>query len=374
MSTSVPIPIFDGHNDTLLDLHLPKLRGETTRSFFEASDQGHIDLPRARAGGLGGGFFAIFTPSSNHGNMPMPGVSTDIGANISANTSGSGTATGYAMPTAPQVDQATALKFTVDLAANLFRIERQGQGALKVMRNAAELGQCLADGTFAMIFHIEGAEAIDAELNALETLYQAGLRSLGIVWSRPNIFASGVPFAFPSSPDTGPGLTDAGRALVRACNELGIMLDLSHLNEKGFWEVAELSNAPLVATHSGAHALCASARNLTDRQLHAIRASGGMVGVNFHVGFLRADGKRDAETTSLTEIVRHMDYMVEQMGIDHVALGSDFDGATMPGDLRDVAGLPKLMDALSAAGYDEAARRQIAYGNWLRVLEETWRS
>jgi membrane dipeptidase len=370
MSSSVPIPVFDGHNDTLLDLHLPKLRGVSPRNFFAPSDQGHIDLPRAHAGGLGGGFFAIFTPSNTHRNMPMPGVSADIGTDIS----GSGRATGYAMPTAPQVDQATALKFTVDLAANLFRIERQGQGALKVVRNVAELGQCLADGTFAMIFHIEGAEAIDAELNALETLYQAGLRSLGIVWSRPNIFASGVPFAFPSSPDTGPGLTDAGRALVRACNELGILLDLSHLNEKGFWEVAELSNAPLVATHSGAHALCASARNLTDRQLHAICASGGMVGVNFHVGFLRADGKRDAETTSLTEIVRHMDYMVEQMGIDHVALGSDFDGATMPGDLRDVAGLPKLMDALRAAGYDEAARRQIAYGNWLRVLEQTWRS
>jgi membrane dipeptidase len=108
--------------------------------------------------------------------------------------------------------------------------------------------------------------------------------------------------------------------------------------------------------------------------LDAIRASGGMVGVNFHVGFLRADGKRDGATTPLTEIVRHIDYMVEHMGIDHVALGSDFDGATMPGDLRDVAGLPKLMDALRSAGYDESARRQIAYGNWLRVLGQTWRA
>jgi membrane dipeptidase len=98
------------------------------------------------------------------------------------------------------------------------------------------------------------------------------------------------------------------------------------------------------------------------------------VGVNFHVGFLRADGKRDAATTPLTEIVRHLDYMVERMGIDHVALGSDFDGATMPGDLRDVTGLPKLMEALAAAGYDEAARRQIAYGNWLRVLGKIWRA
>jgi membrane dipeptidase len=280
--------------------------------------------------------------------------------------------TSSAIPIAAEVDQLTALKFTVDLAADLFRLEREAQGAIKVVRNVAEMVQALADGTFAMIFHIEGAEAIDANLNALEALYQAGLRSLGIVWSRPNIFASGVPFAFPASPDTGPGLTEAGKALVKACNELGILVDLSHLNEKGFWDVAKLSTAPLVATHSGAHALCASTRNLTDPQLDAIRESGGMVGVNFHVGFLRADGKRDAATTSLTEIVRHVDYMVERMGIDHVALGSDFDGAVMPGDLRDVAGLPKLMEALGAAGYDEAELRQIAYGNWLRVLQQTW--
>jgi membrane dipeptidase len=234
------------------------------------------------------------------------------------------------------------------------------------------MAQALADGVLAMIFHIEGAEAIDSDLKALETLYQAGLRSVGIVWSRPNIFASGVPFAFPAGPDTGPGLTDAGKRLVKACNELGILIDLSHLNEKGFWDVAQISSAPLVATHSCVHALCASTRNLTDKQLDAIRASNGIVGVNYNVPFLRADGARDAATTGVSEIVRHVDYMVEHMGIDHVALGSDFDGATMPGDLKDVAGLPKLMDALTKAGYDEAALRQIAYGNWLRILGQTW--
>jgi membrane dipeptidase len=357
MPASLPkipaIPVFDGHNDTLLVLHLPGFSEGHARDFFAESTHGHIDLPRARAGGMGGGFFAIFTPS--------PRSEESGSALTSANP-----------PVAAEVDQLTALKFTVDVAADLFRIERAGKGQLKVVRNLAEMAQCLADGTFAMIFHIEGCEAIDADLNALETLYQAGLRSLGIVWSRSNIFASGVPFRFPSSPDTGPGLTDAGKRLVKACNELGVLVDLSHLNEKGFWDVEKLSTAPLVATHSGAHALSASSRNLTDKQLDAIRASGGMVGVNFHVGFLRADGGRDGAATSLSEIVRHIDYMVERMGIDHVAFGSDFDGAVMPGDLRDVAGLPKLMDALAASGYDEAARRQIAYGNWLRVLGETW--
>jgi membrane dipeptidase len=225
----------------------------------------------------------------------------------------------------------------------------------------------------AIIFHIEGAEAIDPNLDTLYVLREAGLRSLGIVWSRANVFASGVPFHFPLSPDVGPGLSDAGRALVQTCNELGIMLDLSHLNEKGFWDVAHLSQAPLVATHSCAHALCPSARNLTDKQLDAVAESGGIVGINYHVGFLRTDGDSKAET-SLSEIVRHLTYIADRIGIDHVALGSDFDGATMPGDLKDVAGLPKLIAALQTHGYDEAALRKIAYQNWLRVLGQTWKA
>ena len=167
------------------------------------------------------------------------------------------------------------------------------------------------------------------------------------MWSRPNAFAEGVPFRFPASPDTGAGLTAAGRELVRACNRLGILVDLSHLNEAGFWDVAALSDAPLVATHSNAHALCAASRNLLDPQLDAIRDSDGIVGVNFAVTFLREDGLLVPETP-ITEIVRHVDYLVERMGIDHVAFGSDFDGAVMPQELGGVAGLPKLVDG--AAG------------------------
>ena len=146
------------------------------------------------------------------------------------------------------------------------------------------------EGQVTAIVHMEGAEPIAADLSNLEEWYERGLRSIGLVWSRPNDFAEGVPFRFPSSPDTGPGLTEAGRELVRACNRLGILLDLSHLNEAGFWEVAALSNAPLVATHSNAHALCAASRNLIDAQLDAIRESNGVVGVNFAITFLREDG------------------------------------------------------------------------------------
>jgi membrane dipeptidase len=353
MSIINPLPILDGHNDTLLELHLADPPNDY--SFFVRNERGHIDLPRAREGGLGGGFFAIFTPAK-----PEP---PDLTATDPSTTA--------ALAPIP-VELAYAQQFTLAMAARLFRLEAEANGEVKVVRTVNELLACLNQGVLAVIFHIEGAEAIDANLDMLYVLYQAGLRSLGIVWSRPNIFGYGVPFRFPGPPDSGPGLTQVGRDLVRESNRLGIMIDLSHLNEKGFWDVASLSTAPLVASHSGVHALCPSPRNLTDKQLDAIKESGGLVGVNFHVGFLRTDGQPNVDTP-LTEIVKHINYMVERMGIEHVALGSDFDGARMPKELGDVAGLPKLMAALQESGYDQIALRKIAFENWVRVLEQTWR-
>jgi membrane dipeptidase len=128
-----------------------------------------------------------------------------------------------------------------------------------------------------------------------------------------------------------------------------------------------------VATHSNAHALCASTRNLTDKQLDAIKESDGMVGLNFAVGFLREDGKND-EDTPLDVMVRQIDYLAERVGIDRVGFGSDFDGAKMPRELGDVAGLPKLIAALRAHGFDDAALRKIAHENWQRVLGKTWKA
>ena len=150
------------------------------------------------------------------------------------------------------------------------------------------------------------------------------------------------------------------------------MLDLSHLNERGFWDVAGLSDAPLIASHSNVHAICPSARNLTDRQLAAIRESDGLVGLNYHVGFTRPDGKREVDTP-LDDYVRHVDYLVEQLGIDRVGLGSDFDGCTVSAAIGDVTGQPRLLAALASHGYDDAALRKIAHENWLRVLRKTWK-
>ena len=143
------------------------------------------------------------------------------------------------------------------MAGHLMWMERRGD--LSICRSVDAIEAANGAGKIAAVLHMEGAEAI-ADLDALHLWHAAGLRSLGPVWSRPTRYGHGVPFAFPSSPDTGPGLTEAGRDLVRECNGLRIMLDLSHLNEKGFDDVARLSDAPLVASHSCAHAVAPSSR------------------------------------------------------------------------------------------------------------------
>ncbi|HJT59344.1 MAG TPA: dipeptidase [Ktedonobacteraceae bacterium] len=357
MTTTNTLPIIIGHNDTLLNLYLPERGGG--RDFFIRSDKGHIDLPRAQEAGLAGGFFAIFVPPESPGEA-APRLNIKV------------TEKGYEIPMQAAIDPAYARRVTIAMMASLFRLEAASEGQLKVVRTTGELEACVRENVLAAILHFEGAEAIDPGLDALEVFYQAGLRSLGIVWSRPNAFAEGVPFRYPHSPDTGPGLTDAGKELVRACNHLGIMLDLSHLNEQGFWDVARLSDAPLVATHSNAHTISPSTRNLTDKQLAAIKESQGLVGLNFSVGDLRQDGRNDPDIP-LAQIVNHMDYLVEQLGIDCIALGTDFDGTRVPLEIGDVTGLPRLVEALRERGYDDEALHKLAYQNWQRVLSKTWK-
>jgi len=338
------VPFFDGHNDTLLLLHE---RAAGPRPFLDGTG-GHLDLPLVRRGGLAAGFFAVFIPNdpaqpaAAAGELPAP------------------------------LDLGHAQQVTHAMIAMLQRIERTAPGAVRVVRTVAELDAARDTAALAAVLHLEGADAIDESLNALEVYHQAGVRSLGIVWSRPNRFGNGVPFRFPHDPDIGAGLSDAGKALVRACNELGIVIDLSHLNAAGFRDVAAHSQAPLVATHSNVHAICPSPRNLTTWQLDAIRDSGGMVGVNLHVGFLRPDGLRTSET-SLDVVVDHFVALVEHLGIGHVGLGSDFDGALMPADLADAGRLQTLAQALRRRGFTDTDVRRLAYDNWRDVLIRTWR-
>ena len=339
--------VFDGHNDALTRHdHALMVSGRSG---------GHLDLPRMRAGGVRGGIFAVFTPSPGGDDWEL--VPREDGV--------------LEVAPALSVEHGVAAAYATTVAGRLLALERAG--AVRVAREVGDLDQAPADeGPPVAVLHLEGAEAIDPQLEALDLWYEAGLRSLGPVWSRPNAFGHGVPFISPSSPDTGPGLTGAGRGLVRRCAELGIMVDLSHLNEAGFWDVARLDLGPLVASHSAAHALCPASRNLTDAQIDAVGASGGLIGIVFAVAFLRSDFADDPDTP-LSLVAQHARYVADRIGVAHVALGSDYDGTTIPAELGDVAGTPRLLEALRGAGFDDEDLGRIAWGNWRRVLGAWWR-
>jgi membrane dipeptidase len=338
--------VFDGHHDAL------------TASSSDALARGHgagaFDLPLARAGGVVASIWAIFTPS--------PEGDRGCGPRI---TNG-----GYEVPYAPGVPRRDAFRHALECAGHLLTLERDGR--LRVARTVLDLDAAAATGLHAAILHLEGAEAIDPALASLATWYALGLRSLGVCWSRPNAFGHGVPLRFPSTPDVGPGLTEAGCELVRRCNDLGILVDVSHLNAAGFTDVARVSTAPVVATHSGAHAIAPASRNLTDSQLDVIRASGGLVGIPFIAEFVRRDGRLSPDA-GVSAIVDHVVHVADRIGVDHVAFGSDFDGGTALAGLGDVGKTPVLLDALRERGFDDGEVAAIAWGNWRRVLEATWR-
>lgn len=351
MDTST-IPVFDGHNDTLLRLWSGE--DDPVTAYRDGGRGGHIDLPMVGRSNLAGGLFAMYTPSP---------AAISLAEMMQAEL--------YDFPLPPRLELPYAQAATTAMAAIFLRLERALGDRFRRCTTVAQIRAAMAEGAFAAVLHLEGADCIDAGLDNLEVLYAAGLRSLGPVWSRNNIFADGVPLRYPSSPDIGGGLTDAGRALVRACDAMGVVVDLSHLTERGFWDVAETSRKPLVATHSNAHALTPTSRNLTDRQLDCIRERGGLVGLNFATAFLRTDGRMSPDTP-VEFMVRHIDHLLERLGEDGVALGSDFDGATVPDVIGDCTGLPRLLDALAAAGYGEALIRKIAAENWLSLLARSW--
>ena len=327
---------FDGHNDMLFQM----LRRHDRKGALFQNDEGtdlNINLHKACQGNFAGGFFALFAAS------PKGLTATET---VSASTAYE--QVGQMLDIAQHIAQSASQKFTI-------------------VTDFSQLGAELHSSKIAAILHLEGAEAVGENLENLEELYRRGIRSIGPLWSRPNAFGTGVNFRFPASPDQGAGLTDAGKALVMACDKLGIMLDTSHLNEKGFWDIAALSSRPLVATHSNAHHLCASPRNLTDQQLDAIAEQGGIVGACFAAAYLRKDGRKDPHT-ELDILLHHLDYLVSKCGEEHVALGSDFDGAVLIEGLRDCSVLPNLYEAMKKYGFGEKLTQGICAQNWVDFL------
>lgn len=342
----------DGHHDTLLELN------DGSDAFFTGLPSAHLDFTRGRKAGFAAGFFAVFVP--NPKSDPDPGIVH--------------TQAGYMKSLPPRLSREYALAAAARSMTRFFQLEELSKGTFKTIRTITDLKKAVDGEWMGGILHMEGAEAIDKDLDLLYVFYKAGLRSIGPVWSRSNPFGEGVPYGYPSSPDTGPGLTPEGKELVRKCSELGIMVDLSHLNEQGFWDVAAISDKPLVATHANVHRICPVSRNLTDPQIDKIGQSGGLIGVTYSIDpnmvTPRAEGDPEA---SLEDIADHIDYVRNRIGVDHVALGSDFDGTMVPDAMKDVTGVPMLLSVLERRGWKKNELEQLTNKNWVRVLEQTWK-
>ncbi|WP_443507787.1 dipeptidase [Psychrobacter alimentarius] len=349
MMNNQPI-IFDGHNDLLTRLWLSSA-DDPVHDFIYGTLPGHLDLARCRQAGWMGGLFSIFLPpyayvKNNHPDKLANSSNSDF---------------------TPQE--------IVDICCAQLKLAQQLQarsdGQIQICTSVAQIKACQQNQQLAIVLHLEGAEFLAIEPDLLDVFYEAGLRSIGLLWNRKSLFGDGLNASFPHSPDTGSGLTREGKDLILACRDKHMLIDVSHMNERAFWDTLEIANQPIVATHSNAHTLCAQARNLTDRQLAAIKQNGGMVGVNFDVAFLRADGQRDTQT-SLDVIVDHLAYLIDHLGADHVGFGSDFDGCLLPNDLSDISQISKLIERMQQCHFSDALIEKITSKNWFRVLGKIW--
>jgi len=321
--------------------------------FYLGNDYCQIDYPKIIKSNFAGGFFAIFVADSE------PDESFFSRMNSSS----------YDFDLPVEIPQDFALSTTESMIKILNEIILKSKGKIVLCKKGSEIVKSIKDEKIAIILHIEGAEAIDNKFESLDRLYSLGLRSIGLVWSRKNIFATGVPFSYPSSPDRGDGLTSLGKELVGLCDFKNILIDLSHLNEKGFWDVANLSTQPLIATHSNSHFITNHSRNLTNEQLTTIKESKGIVGINFATAFLRNDGQMRTDT-DLQFIIDHFEHMLKYLGEDGIVIGSDFDGALVPDEIKDITGMINLKNFMKKKGYNNNLIEKFFYKNWVNFLEK----
>ena len=342
--------IFDGHNDLLTRLWLSSAE-DPVHDFIHGFLPGHLDLKRCNKAGWMGGLFSIFLPPYAYVKNNHP----DKLSNLS--------------------NQDFTPQEIVDICCEQLvlaqQLEARSEGQIQICTSLAQIQACQQNQQLAIILHLEGAEFLAIKPELLDVFYDAGLRSIGPLWNRKSLFGDGLNVPFPHSPDTGSGLTDQGKDLILECSKKGMLIDVSHMNERAFWDTLETIDQPIVATHSNAHALCQQARNLTDQQLNAIKQSDGMVGVNFDVAFLRADGQRNTQT-SLDVIVDHLEYLIDHLGEDHVGFGSDFDGCLLPDDLADVSQISMLIERMQQRHFSDALIEKITSKNWFSVLGKIW--
>ena len=226
-----------------------------------------------------------------------------------------------------------------------------------IARTAEDIREAKAAGKLAAILVIENSDGVERSLNILKSLHHLGVRSIGLTHDPTSWAAAGN-----GETDSGGGLTRFGVQLVKEMNRLGMLVDVSHISERGFWDVLEIAERPVIASHSNCKALCGHPRNLTDEQIKRIAENGGVIGSTFVTWFI------DDNTPSFSRYLDHIDHIVNLVGDDHVGIGSDFDGGGE--QLRDATEFPKITEALLERGYSPVSIRKILGENHLRVFAE----
>ncbi len=310
--------VFDAHCDTIC-----RMTNEGY-SLEKSNKTGHLDIFRMQEGGIDIQIFAVFIE-----DIYKPDRS---------------------------------LRRALQLINSFDQEVKKNHSSISLARNFSQLQEIKNSGKIAAILSIEGGEVLEGELGILNILYQLGVRLLTLTWNQRNQIADGIEEA-----RTGSGLTNFGLQVIKEMNRLGMIIDVSHLSEKGFWEVVEQSQAPIVASHSNCYSLCSHPRNLKDEQLKAIADKRGVIGVTFVPRFLtEKKGK-----VTIEEIIKHIDYLVEKIGIDYVGLGSDFDGTKkLPVGLEGVEKYPYLTLELLKRGYRKEDINKILGDNLLRIFKE----
>lgn len=312
----------------VMDLHNDILERMYTRSSYHLKDRHtywQTDIPRMQEGGIDFQFFAVWVDPDAYSAKPF--------------------ATALAM-----IDRMTA-----EVAAS--------QGDLVQAMTLDDAQKAIDQNKMAFMFGVEGGHTIENDLQKLYQLHSRGMRYLTITWNNSTDWA----VSCNDSRSNSVGLSEFGKKVIRACDSCGIIIDVSHVGTKTIEDILSVSVNPIVATHSGAAALRNHRRNLTDAQIRAIAARGGVVGVVFYPPFLVS-----GSTCNISSVIRHIDHLVKIGGIDHVALGSDFDGVSdnLPVGLEDTSKLPDLTDALLDRGYSYADVEKILGGNMLRVIRQ----
>ncbi|MGA3296164.1 MAG: dipeptidase [Candidatus Bathyarchaeia archaeon] len=319
--------VVDAHIDTLLEIMVPPARPikvPTPRKFGERSSKGHVDLPRLLESGVDLQIFAVYIQ--------------------------------------PEYKIERALHRALQVIDRFYKELHDHEDKMMLFTKVSDVREAEKHGKIAAMLSIEGGEAVEADLGILRMLHRLGLRAMTLTWNERNQIADGA-----GEGRTKGGLTNFGVELVKEMNNIGMVVDVSHLSDPGFFDVIETTTKPVIASHSNCRAICNHRRNLTDDMIKILADNGGVMGMNFSAAFV----DENKEKATLERVLDHVDHIVKVASVDHVGIGSDFDGIeTTPKGLEDVTRMPYLTEGLLKRGYKEDDIRKILGENFLRVFSE----